>query len=92
MSNRRTLARTPSPKFFPSRKPGRVFSPNSTPLGQLSDLSQKLPRDVEFIFVGCGSSFYLALAAASTWATLTGGAARAVPASELLLFPRLYPN
>jgi glucosamine--fructose-6-phosphate aminotransferase (isomerizing) len=59
---------------------------------QLSDLSQKLPRDVEFIFVGCGSSFYLALAAASTWATLTGGTARAVPASELLLFPKTLPE
>jgi glutamine---fructose-6-phosphate transaminase (isomerizing) len=59
---------------------------------QLADLSQKLPRDIEFIFVGCGSSFYLALAAASTWATLTGGAARAVPASEILLFPKTLPE
>ena len=59
---------------------------------QLTELSQKLPRDVEFIFVGCGSSFYLALAAASTWSTLTGTAARAVPASEILLFPKTLPE
>jgi glutamine---fructose-6-phosphate transaminase (isomerizing) len=59
---------------------------------QLAELSQKLPGDTEFIFVGCGSSFYLALAAASTWAMLTGGAARAVPASEIVLFPKTLPE
>ena len=43
----------------------------------------------EWIFVGCGSSFYLAEAAANSWALLTGQRARAVPASEVLLFPQL---
>lgn len=43
----------------------------------------------EWVFVGCGTSFYLAEAAAISWALLTGQAARAVPASEILLFPRL---
>lgn len=40
----------------------------------------------EWMFVGCGSSYYLALAAAATFNHL-GLVARAVPASELLLFP-----
>lgn len=43
----------------------------------------------EWIFVGCGSSFYLAQAAANSWTLLTGQRARALPASEVLLFPRL---
>ena len=43
----------------------------------------------EWVFVGCGTSFYLAEAAAISWTTLTGQPARAVPASEILLFPRL---
>jgi glucosamine--fructose-6-phosphate aminotransferase (isomerizing) len=59
---------------------------------QLSQLSSTLQHDVEWIFVGCGSSFYLAQAAASSWPLLTGGAARAVPASELLLFPGTLPE
>ncbi len=41
----------------------------------------------EVIFTGCGSTYYLSLAAASLWQTLTGVQARAVPASELWLFP-----
>ncbi|MGB7844243.1 MAG: SIS domain-containing protein [Candidatus Acidiferrum sp.] len=43
----------------------------------------------QWIFVGCGSSFYLAEAAALSWTLLTGQPARAVPASEVLLFPKL---
>jgi glutamine---fructose-6-phosphate transaminase (isomerizing) len=42
-----------------------------------------------WLFIGCGTSFYLAEAAASCWTLLTRQAARAIPASELLLFPRL---
>jgi glutamine---fructose-6-phosphate transaminase (isomerizing) len=42
-----------------------------------------------WIFVGCGTSFYLAEAAALSWTLLTGQPARAVPASEILLFPKL---
>lgn len=41
----------------------------------------------EWIFVGCGSSFYLAEAAALSWTLLTGQRARALPASEILFFP-----
>lgn len=43
----------------------------------------------EWLFVGCGSSFYLAEAAAASWTLLTGQHARALPASELLLFSDL---
>jgi glucosamine--fructose-6-phosphate aminotransferase (isomerizing) len=43
----------------------------------------------KWLFIGCGSSFYLALAAASSWTALTGLEAQAVPASELLLYPGL---
>jgi len=44
----------------------------------------------EWLFVGCGTSFYLAEAAAVSWTTLTGEPARPVPASEVLLFPELF--
>jgi len=42
----------------------------------------------DWVFVGCGSSFYLAEAAVSSWTLLTGQRARALPASEVLLFPQ----
>jgi len=37
------------------------------------------------IFTGCGSTYYLSLAAAALYQELTGCAARAVPGGELLL-------
>src|SRR5438270_6695965 len=43
---------------------------------------------VEWLFVGCGSSYYLAMSAAATFLHL-GLHARAVPASEILLYPEL---
>jgi len=49
----------------------------------------KDPNQVEWIFVGCGTSYYLAQAAASSFTTLTGKRASAVPASELTFFPHL---
>jgi glucosamine--fructose-6-phosphate aminotransferase (isomerizing) len=39
---------------------------------ELQSLSEKLPRNIEWVFVGCGSSFYLAQVAAATWSILTG--------------------
>ncbi len=39
----------------------------------------------QVIFTGCGSTYYLSLVAAALYQELTGHAARAVPASELLL-------
>ena len=47
------------------------------------------PDSREWIFVGCGTSFYLAQAAAASFTALTAARARAVPASEVLLFPNL---
>jgi glucosamine--fructose-6-phosphate aminotransferase (isomerizing) len=43
----------------------------------------------EWLFVGCGTSFYLAEAAAFSWTKLTGQSSRALPASEILLYPKL---
>jgi glucosamine--fructose-6-phosphate aminotransferase (isomerizing) len=63
-----------------------------TETGQLRTLSKELPKKAEWVFVGCGSSFYLAQIAAATWSILTGGLARAIPASEILLFPNLLPS
>lgn len=55
--------------------------------------TQKIPETFakarEWLFVGCGSSYYIALAAAAAWSAITGLRARALPASELLLFPDL---
>ncbi|HLO33917.1 MAG TPA: SIS domain-containing protein, partial [Anaerolineales bacterium] len=42
----------------------------------------------QVVFTGCGSTYYLSLAAAALYQELTGCAARAVPASELLLNPQ----
>ncbi len=39
----------------------------------------------QVIFTGCGSTYYLSLAAAALYQELTGRTARAVPAGELLL-------
>ena len=44
-------------------------------------------RKSSWLFVGCGTSFYLADAAATSWTLLTGEPARAVPGSEILLYP-----
>ncbi|HEU0293697.1 MAG TPA: SIS domain-containing protein [Anaerolineales bacterium] len=42
----------------------------------------------QVIFTGCGSTYYLSLAAAALYQELTGCAAQAVPAGELLLNPQ----
>jgi glucosamine--fructose-6-phosphate aminotransferase (isomerizing) len=53
---------------------------------QLSELWAQGAFDT-VLFTGCGSTYYLSLAAAHVLAQLTGVAARGVPASELLLYP-----
>jgi glucosamine--fructose-6-phosphate aminotransferase (isomerizing) len=53
---------------------------------------RQLPARSDWLFIGCGSSFYIAQTAASSWTALTGQRARAVPASELLLFPGLVTS
>ncbi len=52
-------------------------------------VGDKAPRNQRWVFVGCGTSYYLAQAAAASFSSLTGVFARAVPASEFLLFPNL---
>jgi glutamine---fructose-6-phosphate transaminase (isomerizing) len=58
---------------------------------RLQSLAEKLPRNIEWVFIGCGSSFYLAQAASASWSILTGEKSRALPASEITLFPALFP-
>jgi glucosamine--fructose-6-phosphate aminotransferase (isomerizing) len=55
---------------------------------ELPRIAAMAKPDAEWLFVGCGSSFYLALSAAATFNHL-GIPARAVPASEVLLYPEL---
>lgn len=52
-------------------------------------VGDKAPQHHEWLFIGCGTSYYLAQAAAATFTLLAGVPARAVPASEILLFPKL---
>jgi len=52
-------------------------------------LGDKDPRDHNWLFIGCGTSFHLAQAAADTFRSLIDVSARAVPASEVLLSPEL---
>ncbi len=57
--------------------------------GQLRRMGTLWAPPPDWVFIGCGSSYYVALAAAANWAAVTGQRARAVPASEWLLFPNL---
>ncbi len=51
------------------------------------------PADFQWVFVGCGTSYYLAQAAAASFTLLTGALSRALPASEILLYPQLsFPS
>lgn len=68
---------------------GDAWSATLTAVGaQAESLRPWLDRPrSEVVFTGCGSTHYLSLAAAVVWQMLTGDRARAVPASELWLFP-----
>lgn len=55
----------------------------------LGELVGGLHLEKQWVFVGCGTSYYLAQAAASSFTLLTGRRADALPASELLLYPHL---
>ncbi|MGH7869856.1 MAG: SIS domain-containing protein, partial [Candidatus Dormibacteraceae bacterium] len=57
--------------------------------GEIDRVLDEFPNRKHWLFIGCGSSYYLALAAAASWRALTGLPAQALPASELLLFPQL---
>lgn len=54
-----------------------------------STLSLPMAGDYDqVVFTGCGSTYYLSLAAATLYQELTGCAARAVPGGELVLNPK----
>jgi glucosamine--fructose-6-phosphate aminotransferase (isomerizing) len=55
----------------------------------INKIGERFGKSSEWLFIGCGSSYYIALAATASWSALTGTRARAIPASELLLFPDL---
>lgn len=53
----------------------------------ISALAGHRPSAAEWVFLGCGTSYYLAQAAATSISFQTGAATRASPASELLFYP-----
>ncbi|HLK33426.1 MAG TPA: SIS domain-containing protein, partial [Terriglobales bacterium] len=52
----------------------------------LRAISQRFASGAEVLFLGCGSSYYLAQSAAAAWPMISGLRAKAAPASEMLLF------
>jgi len=60
-----------------------------TDSANLKEVERRFGRSEEWLFIGCGSSYYVALAAAATMKSITGRRARAIPASEMLLYPEL---
>ena len=59
---------------------------------QLGKISKHFANQSDWLFIGCGTSYYIALAAAASWTHITGLRARAVPASDLLLYPELISS
>ena len=63
-------------------------------LSHLNGLKKEYNKLVEqfsdriWVFTGCGTSYYLAQTASTIFESLTGIPTRAVPASEILLFPQ----
>ena len=55
----------------------------------VKEVGARFNHAAEWLFIGCGSSYYVALAAAATMKSLSGQSARAIPASEILLYPEL---
>ena len=55
--------------------------------GRYAEVLKPLDPADEWVFVGCGSSYYVAQAAAWSWTAVTGQRAKALPASELLFYP-----
>jgi glutamine---fructose-6-phosphate transaminase (isomerizing) len=71
---------------------GRVWLTVLNELSQSAQVKAILERSSEqreWVFTGCGTSFYLAESAALTWTLLTGQTARALPASEIVLYQKL---
>jgi fructoselysine-6-P-deglycase FrlB-like protein len=57
---------------------------------RLWNLAKRFVHATEWLFIGWGSSYYVALSAAATMAHLTGLRARALPASEILFYQEYY--
>jgi glucosamine--fructose-6-phosphate aminotransferase (isomerizing) len=53
----------------------------------IQSLAANPPWRAEWVFLGCGTSFYLAQSAAVSFSMQTGAVTRALPASELLFYP-----
>jgi len=53
----------------------------------LQSVAKRFAGATDWVFIGCGSSYYVALCAAATMARLTNLRVRALPASEVLLYP-----
>ncbi len=50
-------------------------------------------HETEFVFIGCGTSYYLSLCAAAVYSGITGEKARAVTASDVFLYPEsIFPQ
>jgi glucosamine--fructose-6-phosphate aminotransferase (isomerizing) len=61
----------------------------------LEAVAKRFAKATEWLFIGCGSSYYVALSAAASLARLTrltGLRSRALPASEILIDPTLVPS
>jgi fructoselysine-6-P-deglycase FrlB-like protein len=57
--------------------------------GSLRTVLEEAGSRTDWLFLGRGTSFYRAEAAAASWTLLTGQPARPLPASELLFLPEL---
>lgn len=57
--------------------------------GKLEEIRSRFAGTSSWLFVGCGSSYYVALSAAASMTALAGLSARAVPASDILLYPEI---
>ena len=56
---------------------------------RLEDVKERFQEKRDWLFVGCGSSYYISLTGAASMNLLTGVRARAVAASEVLLYPEI---
>jgi glucosamine--fructose-6-phosphate aminotransferase (isomerizing) len=59
---------------------------------RLESVAKRFANAREWLFIGCGSSYYVALSAAASMGKLTGIRARALPASEVLLHPDMVSS
>lgn len=58
----------------------------TSPLGELDGFGVKGP----VLFTGCGSSYYLSLAAAAAWSRFTGTPGMALSATDVMMYPECH--